>query len=228
MSSFKSFRTRSAHSARENEVLTSGRSIVASAGISGSTFGSRIRTILGRCTRLKVSTISGMPFSAGFTTIKSMCESHMMASETACRQFKAGTMFHPALANNSPTQKINPKSSSTIKLWAYEGRGSHDLSVDHACGISRPAVWKVCPVTSTAMVLFTTRTMFPCISNFKGIDPSRRKGQLINSRIRHRFGSGSLISRSTPRLEMFMVRPNPISRTPFPPGTSYSTSNVIG
>ena len=115
MSSFKSFRTRSAHSARENEVLTSGRSIVASAGISGSTFGSRIRTILGRCTRLKVSTISGMPFSAGFTTIRSRCESHMTARATPCRQFKAGTMFHPALANNSPNQKINPKSSSTIK-----------------------------------------------------------------------------------------------------------------
>src|SRR5215469_12593900 len=54
-------------------------------------------------------------FSAGFTTIKSMCESHMTASATACRQFNAGTMFHPALAKTSPNQKINPKSSSTIK-----------------------------------------------------------------------------------------------------------------
>ena len=123
MSSLRSFRTRSAYSARENELLTSGRSIVASKGMPGSTSGSRIMTTLGLCTRLNVWTIPTMALSAGFTTIKSMCESHMTASETACRQFNEGTMFHPALANNSTNEKVNSKSSSTIKAVGLRGTG---------------------------------------------------------------------------------------------------------
>jgi hypothetical protein len=72
--------------------------------------------------RLSASTISETPLIAGFTTARSTYESHITASEAACRQFKAGTRFQPALANISPSQKIKPTSSSTIKAVGLRRR----------------------------------------------------------------------------------------------------------